>query len=398
MRWGVVTFPGSCDDHDTLYVMHPPLLEAFHDDNGDGVADRSEVLVKGLGFDLKFRGADHTVNGMRMGIDGFLYIAHGDYGSTNAVGRDGTAIQLHGGGVVRVRPDGTGLEIVSRGQRNIYDVAISPELDLFTRDNTNDGGGWDVRLAHVIFGGDYGYPTLFKNFPDEIIQPLADYGGGSPCGALFLHEPGFPKEFGTALYTVEWGRNAIFRHPLTPKGASWKAGQETFIDISRPTDMDVDGAGRIFISSWHGATFTYAGTNAGFVVRVDHKGHQAPAAPDLKKSSDKQLLQHLASPSAFWRLYTQREILRRGPKAVFVAGLEKLASQNASSAVRVAAIFTLKQLLGAKSHDALLRLVGKENVREFALRALADDRRDAAAVPAQPFLRALADANPRVRL
>ena len=26
-------------DHNTLYVMHPPVLEAFHDDNGDGVAD-----------------------------------------------------------------------------------------------------------------------------------------------------------------------------------------------------------------------------------------------------------------------------------------------------------------------------------------------------------------------
>ena len=56
---------------------------------------------------------------------------------------------MKGGGIARVRPDGTELELVSRGQRNIYDVAISPLLDLFTRDNTNDGGGWNVRLSHV---------------------------------------------------------------------------------------------------------------------------------------------------------------------------------------------------------------------------------------------------------
>ena len=77
---------------------------------------------------------------------------------------------MRGGGIVRVRPDGTGFEIVSRGQRNIYDVAISPELDLFTRDNTNDGGGWDVRLSFVPPGAHMGYPTLFKNFPEEMLQ------------------------------------------------------------------------------------------------------------------------------------------------------------------------------------------------------------------------------------
>jgi hypothetical protein len=41
----------------TLYVMHPPNLTAFHDEDGDGKADRQEDLVTGLGFDLKFRGA-----------------------------------------------------------------------------------------------------------------------------------------------------------------------------------------------------------------------------------------------------------------------------------------------------------------------------------------------------
>lgn len=71
-------------DHNTLYVMHPPVLEAFHDDNGDGLADRSEILVRGLGNDLNFRGADHTCNGVRLGIDGWLYIALGDYGAGHA--------------------------------------------------------------------------------------------------------------------------------------------------------------------------------------------------------------------------------------------------------------------------------------------------------------------------
>ena len=385
-------------ENNVLYVQHPPLVEAFFDDNGDGVSDRSEVLVRGLGFDLKFRGADHTVNGMRMGIDGFLYIAVGDYGATNAVGKDGTHIQLWGGGVVRVRPDGSGLEIVSRGQRNIYDVAVSPEMDLFTRDNTNDGGGWDVRLSHVFMTGNYGYPRLFKNSPPEIIQPLADYGGGSPCGSLFLDEPGFPAGLGTALYTCEWGRSKIYRHPLTAEGASFKAQQVEFMDLPRATDMDVDGSGRIYAASWAGGGFNFSGPNVGYVVRVTPTGHKAPPFPDLKKASEAKLLELLQSPSAVCRLNTQREMLRRAGKAAFAAPLEKIAASNESKSVRVAAIFTLKQLGIPSANEALVRLAKNDGIREFALRALAENRAEAASIAASPFISALNDANPRVRL
>ena len=39
-----------------------------------------------------------------------------------------------------------GLELYSTGTRNILEVAVSPRMDLFARDNTNDGGGWDVQI------------------------------------------------------------------------------------------------------------------------------------------------------------------------------------------------------------------------------------------------------------
>ena len=177
----------------TLYVMHPPNLTAYTDTDGDGKSDQQEDILTGLGFDLDFRGADHTTNGCRLAIDGFIYIAVGDYGFVNAKAKDGTTLTNRGGGIVRIRPDGTGFEIVSRGQRNIYDVAVSPTLDLFTRDNTNDGGGWNVRLSFVPPGAHMGYPYWFKNFPEDILQPLADLGGGSPCGALCSMNPACPR-------------------------------------------------------------------------------------------------------------------------------------------------------------------------------------------------------------
>jgi putative membrane-bound dehydrogenase-like protein len=383
-------------DGKTLYVLHPPFIRAFHDDNGDGVAERSEVLVQGLGFDLKFRGADHTTNGMTLGIDGWLYVAVGDYGFMKATGLDGKSIQLHGGGVVRVRPNGTELEIVSHGQRNIYDVAIDPTLNAFTRDNTNDGGGWDVRLSHVVQGANFGYPSLFKNFGEEILQPLADYGGGAPCGSLYVQEPGLPEGFGDTLYTCEWGRSAVYRHPLEPNGATFKIQQKTFVEIQRPTDVDVDARGNFYISSWKNGGFNYSGPQVGFVARVSPTGAAAAAPLDVRKASAAELIAEIAGPSHVRRLHAQREILRRGTREDFVPGLEKIALADGPIGPRVAALFTLKQVLGPASHPGLIKLAAIPALREFALRALADRKSE----PADPkiFREALADPNPRVRV
>jgi putative heme-binding domain-containing protein len=382
----------------TLYVMHPPNLTAYIDSNGDGVADRQQDIVTGLGFDLSFRGADHTTNGCRLAIDGFIYIAMGDYGSVEAKGRDGTVIKNRGGGIVRVRPDGTGLELVARGLRNIYDVAVSPQLDLFTRDNTNDGGGWDVRLSFVPPGAHMGYPSYFKNFPEDMLQPLADYGGGSPCGALWLDEPGQQN----GLYTVEWGRNGITFHGLKPKGAGWEVegpnqGQSEWLKITRPTDIDVDAVGRFYVSSWEGATYNYAGPNAGYILRLVKKDAAPATAPDIAKMGAPQLAAAVASPSAVLRLAAQRELLRRGAKAAPIADLEKTAGTEGPLPARIAALETLQQLTGAAGIPRLFAFAKDAAIRESVVRAVGDDPRAAKSIPAQSLTPGLTDANPRIR-
>ena len=372
---GVIWDGASGKGPGTLYVMHPPNLTAYRDTDGDGHADEQEDIVTGLGFDLKFRGADHTTNGCRLGIDGFIYIAVGDYGYIEAKGKDGTTIRNRGGGVVRVRPDGTGLEIVSRGQRNIYDVAVSPMLDLFTRDNTNDGGGWDTRLSYVPPGAHMGYPTLFVNFPEDMLQPLADYGGGAPCGALWIDEPGLQN----GLYTVEWGRNAIMFHGLKPQGAGWKVegpnqGQTEWLQLQRPTDMDVDGAGRIYISSWEGATFTYNGPNVGYVLRVVKKDAPVVTVPNVDTASGDELGALINSPSATLRLAAQRALLRRvhdGEKPA-VRGMARATADRDALAERTAWFATMVQIQRTRKLDidAGLDWAASAHIRLSALKLI----------------------------
>ena len=124
-----------------VWALHPPFLSVFIDEDGDGISDRQDVLVSGLTTSqIDERGGDHTTNGIRMGLDGWIYIAVGDYGFHGAKGKDGTKLSQRGGGILRVRPEGTELEVFAIGLRNPFAIAIDPYLNLFTRDNTNDGG------------------------------------------------------------------------------------------------------------------------------------------------------------------------------------------------------------------------------------------------------------------
>lgn len=392
-------------DHDRLYLMHPPHLSVFIDEDGDGVSDKQQILVKNIAFDFKDRPADHTSNGVTLGIDGWLYLAIGDFGFMQAEGTDGRKLQFRGGGVVRVRPDGTGLELYSRGTRNILEVALDPLLRGFTRDNTNDGGGWDIRLHHFTGLEDHGYPRRYINFGDEIIQPLADYGGGSGCGALYMDEPGMPAGYGDALYTADWGRQQIFRHNLTDRGATVEADQHDFLGLPRATDLDVDASSHIYATSWKGATFTYNDENVGFVVQLSPKGYTAPALPDFGTASNDQLINLLKDASHRRRLEAQRTLIRRcnsasdDSTAAAIASLRTLALDNeVSIKSRVAAIFAIKQILGSDSTNILVQLSEEPSIAAWAIRALGDrwDQIDPSAVPA--IVKGLKSDDPRTAL
>lgn len=386
-------------DHGSLWVLHPPLLSVFHDTDGDGTADKHEELITGISTDeVERRGADHTTNGIRMGIDGWLYIAVGDFGFTNAKGADGKVLAKRGGGILRVRPDGTEMEIYNWGQRNILDVCIDPLMNVYTRDNTNDGGGWDIRLSHIHQSGNYGYPSLYVNFTEEGLPPLADYGGGSGCGGMYLHDLRWPAPFGDALYTCDWGRSEVYRHNLPANGVTFDAHQEVFLKIPRPTDMDVDGSGRMVVASWKNGKFAYSGEDVGFVAMITPADHVAKPFPIMPEQTDERLLQHLNAPSHVYQIHAQREILRRGPTPGRISSLARAAANKDNPLHgRVAAIYTLKQLADTESTSPLLELANDSNIREHVLRALTDRQQNLEKMDVAPFVDALQDSNPRVR-
>ena len=370
-------------DHDRLYLLHPPHVSVYFDQDGDGIAEDSKRLVSNIAFGFKDRPADHTTNGLDLGVDGWIYVAGGDFGFTEAIGSDGRKLQNRGGGVYRFRPDGSGLELFSYGTRNILAVPTSPLLDLFGRDNTNDGGGWNVRFHHFSGLDDHGYPRLYLNFADEIIAPLADYGGGSGCGGVYIHEPGFPKEWANAPFTCDWGRAGLYRHQVERKGAGFVETQapQNFIKVNRPTDADVDGMSRVYQASWNGpASFNWAGPEHGFVVQVKPKDYMPEPLPDFEKLSDQELITLFESPSQVRAMSAQRTLLRRSESLETTESLHAFAKDSSKELrSRVIALYSISQRLLASSRFPCSKVLKKlESLSEdpslsaFVMRALGD--------------------------
>ena len=370
-------------DHDRLYLLHPPHVSAFFDRNGDGVAEDSKRLVSNIAFGFKDRPADHTTNGLDLGVDGWIYVAGGDFGFVEAVGSDGRKLQNRGGGVYRFRPDGSGLELFSYGTRNILAVPTSPLLDLFGRDNTNDGGGWNVRFHYFSGLDDHGYPRLYLNFADEIISPLADYGGGSGCGGVYIHEPGFPKDWANAPFTCDWGRAGLYRHRVERRGAGFVETEapKNFIRVNRPTDADVDGMSRVYQASWNGpASFNWAGPEHGFVVQVKPKGFKPEPLPNFEKLSDQELIDLFESPSQVRAMAAQRTLLRRAEKIETTHLLTRFAEDSSKELrSRVIALYSISQRLlhstsfpREKEMETFLSLTNDTALAPFVMRALGD--------------------------
>src|SRR3954462_1523892 len=257
-----------------LYVHNTPKLTVFTDDPSGVARGRTDLFdctnpnpwATG-GFN------DHIPSQIRLAMDGFIYMSTGDKGIYGMVGKDGKKAELRGGGIVRFRPDGTDLEVYCTGTRNHLDFSINSEDEMFTYDNTDDGRGWWTRFTHMVDGGFYGYPWDY--WPDDATpakveeqiksgkpgQPytlwrMAEYGGGSPCGAVGYNEDALPEEYHGNLFHCEWGKGHVARFVVERAGGTYKVvKREQFLSPGgelRPLGINVtpDGLG-FLITDWN---------------------------------------------------------------------------------------------------------------------------------------------------
>ncbi|MBM3845971.1 MAG: c-type cytochrome [Verrucomicrobia bacterium] len=349
-----------------LYVLHNPKFTVFMDH--DGVGKDSLDLIESTNPEPWAKDwNDHVPANFELGMDGFLYIAVGDKGLFGAVGRDGKRVDLHGGGIVRIRPDGTELEIYATGLRNILDVAMNDEDELFTYDNT-DEKQWMSRLTHIVEGGTYGYPWDFHPRQPHVLWCMADYGAGAATGAFADTEGALPAPFSGNLFLADFGKRQVLSVGISRRGATFQTNEtrEIFPDPPgnfrpvgiRPTH---DGTG-FYLCDWQHRDSKNKVT-VGRLFRITHENAKPSQLPAWHVQASngfetsvalEDLVLALEHPSRSVRLNAQRRIAERGSGAVS-ALTDLLENPTKPGIARAHAIWALDAIDGGEVSRGLIR-------------------------------------------
>jgi glucose/arabinose dehydrogenase len=312
-----------------LYVLHNPKFSVFTDDNGVG-RDRVDLIEQTNPDPWALDWNDHVPANFRLAMDGYFYIAVGDKGLFGAVDRSGRRVDLHGGGVVRIRPDGTGLEVLCSGVRNILDVAINDEDELFTYDNT-DEHQWMGRLTHMVDGGFYGYPFDFIPRRPYTLWMFADFGPGAATGELSWNDDSLPVDWRGNLILADFGQRNLRRVRLARDGATFRAVADELLFPDPPADFrpvgiteTTEGSG-FFICDWQHAD-NKEGVAVGrlWKLTANLATNIAPkplwylpaALGQPSNASIEDLIGGLAHPRKSVRLTAQSAVSRRGAVAI----------------------------------------------------------------------------------
>jgi len=309
-----------------VYVHHTPKFSVFTDDHGVG-KDRVDLIDctnpnPAPGFN------DHIPSNCRIAMDGYLYISTGDKGIYGAVGKDGNKAEIHGGGLARMRPDGTDLEVYSTGTRNHLDVAVTSEDELFTYDNTDDGHGWWTRATHMVDGGFYGYPWDYKPRRPYTLWMMADYGGGSGCASIAYNEDALPEKYRGNLFLSDWARKEVLRLDIVRDGATWKiVSTEKFLTGGggefRPLGLTWSPDGMsLYICDWNYGGWVAKGKQTGRLIKATYTGGASLASPKPAwyvpaataqpfEATNADLIKGLSHTSREVRLVAQRRLADR---------------------------------------------------------------------------------------
>jgi putative heme-binding domain-containing protein len=295
---------------DSLYVMvnpasiergqpppYEPGLYRVTDSNGDGELDTVTQLRRLNG------GGEHGPHAIILAPDGqSLFVCAGNHTDptefqSSRVPRNWAEDVLHNrqwdarghaagrlapaGWIAKVSPDGSDWELFSNGFRNEYDIAFSPEGELFTYDADME---WDVgtpwyrptRVNHVTSGAEFGWRSGTGKWPEfypDSLPAVVDIGTGSPTGIVFGTGAKFPEKYQRALFIADWSYGIIYAVHLTPQGSSYTGETERFVS-AQPlpvTDMIVNPADGAFYFAIGGRR-----TQSG-LYRVTYTGEESTA-------------------------------------------------------------------------------------------------------------------------
>ncbi|MBA4188212.1 MAG: hypothetical protein C0467_09375 [Planctomycetaceae bacterium] len=319
---GVLPLP----DGKSVIVSSVGEIRKYTDADGDGKADKSEVLFSGFGY----RDTHGMYNSYTLMPDGWVYSCHGFNNDSTVKGKDGHEVKMHSGNTFRFRPDGSRIEVYSRGQVNPFGMTVDPWFNLYTADCHSRP------ITQIIPGATYesfgkphdglGYgPVMFGYAP----------GGTGMCGVSWYDADHFPKQYNGMIFLGNVVTNRVNTAKIEWTGATPKAVQQPDLIAStdrwfRPVDIKLGPDGAIYVADFYNKIIGHYEVDLkhpardkdhGRIWRIVYKGEPGAsatgvAAPkfhrtDFTKATDAELFDDLFHPNLTVRFLAGHQLRQR---------------------------------------------------------------------------------------
>ncbi|MEX2558669.1 MAG: PVC-type heme-binding CxxCH protein [Pirellulales bacterium] len=442
-----------------LVACAPDIFYA-EDSDGDGRADKKEVLFSGFGE----ANPQHRVNGLRWGLDNWLYCANGDFAPARqlapAVPADKTATGFSAsqtedlrrlalaGAQVRSVKTGTTYDIRNRDFRFRPDEGLlDPQSgqSQFGRDR-DDWGNW-FGCHHATPMWHYALDDRYLRRNPHVASPSARVeaprslsfaiGGGRDTGTprdsqgnawtsgssvMVYRDTLFGPGFADNWFACEPVHNLVHREILHPRGVTFTSHRAPDEEASEflasadpmftPVSIRTGPDGALWIadmhrkvlehphwlpSGWETSVDVRAGHEQGRIYRVYPAGKRPRAWPRLDRLETAELVALLDSPNGWLRDKAQQLLIHAGDRSA-IQELEAKAAAGKTALGRLHALCTLDGL-EALTPDVLRQALTDPHpaVRRHAIRLSEAPACRSAEVEAR--LTALAcDPDPHVRL
>ena len=288
------------------------------DTDGDGRADKKQVLLSGFGTE----DTHHTLHRLRWGPDGLLYMLQGYYVGTHAETLYGPR-RLNGGGLWSFNVTTRRLEIYSRGLVNPWGMTF----DRWGQTFQTDGAGGE--------GINYSFPdSVFTASPHER-RFLKGLNPGRPksCGIEVISGSHFPTSWHGDLITCDFRANNIDRYSIEPRESGYLSTlQPDLLQSShvsfRPIDLVMGPDGALYIADWYSPIIQHGEVDFrderrdqihGRIWRITAKGRPLVKRIDYGNATILELLEHLKADEDWIRLNAKQALRTKDQERVIAA-------------------------------------------------------------------------------
>src|SRR5688572_607092 len=224
-------------------------VRLFTDTDGDGKADRREVLYTGF---------DHTrdTHGMasncRRGFDGWVYACHGFNNVSNVKDTSGNVVHLRSGNTFRMRLDRSRVEAFTIGQINPFGLCFDQLGNAYTSDSHSKP------IYQLLRGGRY--EAFDRDTNDGLgLAPMMMthlHNSTAIAGSQFYAASDFPEEFRGNVFVGNVVTSRINRDKLEYFGSTPKAiEQPDFLTTTdpwfRPVQTVLGPDGALYVSDFY---------------------------------------------------------------------------------------------------------------------------------------------------